>query len=379
MSDPTLTHIAWARTRLPQFRFSLADSAIAPPDLAPLGLPALDPTPAEGYAILDRLEAALGERYRAPGDRVQLCAGASEANAVVFGALLAAGDEALVELPGYEPHVMVPERFGARVRRLRRPLGAAPGAVATAVEAALTKATRLLVLSSPHNPSGALLEAADLEALDAIAERHHLWLLCDETFRDAAAGVALGTVAERGERWIATSSLTKSYGLGGLRVGWIAGAPAVLARCRAMQDLLSALPALPSLVLAELLLPHLDSLRERTHAILAANHTAWRAAAPRLTALTVPAVSRATTAWALLDGSGRGDAFAEFAAERFELGLAPGRFFGDPDGVRITLGALPDRFAASLQVLASALAAFGSPASVPPAGDRGGVAIPETR
>src|SRR5262249_7539757 len=158
------------------------------------------------------------------------------------------------------------------VRRFERPLGAEAEALAAAVERALGPATRMVVVSDLHNPSGVTMSEPEAAALGRLAERLGFWILCDETYRDAALSVPRGGAATGGERWISTSSLTKSYGLGGLRIGWVAAGPKALERCAVLQNALSVLPAEPSVGLALGLIPHLERLRDRAHAILTLNH-----------------------------------------------------------------------------------------------------------
>jgi len=364
MSRLGFHHIAWSKTEPARHRFDLADSSVATPDLAALGLPHQTSLPKDGYAhALPALERALAARVSAPGGRVLVTAGASEANACVCGGLLSAGDEVLVECPGYEPHRALVPLFGATLRRFTRARERAYAGFAPAVEASLSSATRLVVVSHLHNPSGVLLEEADVEVLDRLAERHDFHVLCDETFRDTAGG-RLCTLAGRGPRWVCTSSLTKSYGLGGLRIGWIAGNGEALERCAAAQNGLSVNPALPSVALALALAPHLDRLLERSHRLLAQNHARWSAFAERCRAAGGSAgfdpgvPSLGTTAWCLFSAEPGGDAFAEFASRRFDLALTPGRFFGEPRGVRVGLGSEPERFTGALAQLERALMEF---------------------
>src|SRR5258706_1110576 len=266
-----LEHLQWSRTAVARHAWNLADSAIAAPDLAALGMPHQAELPPDGYAAQEPLERALGARLRAPGGRVALAAGASEANVAVLASLLAPGDEVLIETPGYEPLRRVPEVLGARVRGFSRT--AVPGALAPAVERALGSATRLVVVSDLHNPSGVRLDAADATALAALARARGFHVLCDETFRDAAERPP-GTTAGIEPGWIATGSLTKVYGLGGLRLGWIAAAPAALEACEAGVNAFSVQPSLLSIDLAGRLVPHLDRLGAPTPGILAAHHQA---------------------------------------------------------------------------------------------------------
>jgi hypothetical protein len=365
MSRLDLHHLAWSKATPGRLGFDLADSGVATPDLAGLGLPHVTGLPPPADETPHRLERALGERLSAPGGRVLVTAGASEANAAALAGLLDPGDDVLAERPGYEPHRAVARLFGARVRTFTRPRALGFGGVAEAVEAELGPRTRLVVLTHLHNPSGAALGEADAEALDRLAERRDFRILCDETFRDAEAGPPIGTFASRSPRWVTTSSLTKVYGLSGLRIGWIAAAEGVLARCADAQNALSVIPATPSAALALALVPHLDTLRERAHRILRANHAGWAGWAARIAgagwgggALDTGVAPRGTTAWCLFRDEAGGDAFAEFTAAQFDLAVTPGRFFGDPRGVRIGLGSEPARFGRALVPLEQALESF---------------------
>jgi aspartate/methionine/tyrosine aminotransferase len=359
MPLPVLSHLSWSKAEVPRHRFNLAESAISAPDLEAMGLPHRGGLPATGYRLMETLERSLGERIGAPGSQVLITAGGSEANACVFGALLEPGQEVLVETPGYEPHREVPGIFGLPVRGFARPLEAGGRGLADAVEAALSPATRMVVISHLHNPSGLALAEADAAALDRLAASRGLWLLCDEIFRDATTA-PLGTFASLSPRWISTGSLTKIYGLGGLRIGWIAGSTEMRSRCAALQNALSVLPALPSVSLALELWPHLDALRARAHRILAENHARWAEFLGNGAAMRCPAQSLGTTAWCRFAGPSEGDAFSDFASQRFDLAVAPGRFFGEPAGFRVALGGEPASFRAALEVLNQAGREFGT-------------------
>jgi len=362
MPQPLDHHIMWARSEPHRHRHRLAESDVDPPDLEAMGLPCRLGLPRATEGLQSELERALAPKWGAPGGRVMLTAGGSEANAIVFGALLERGDEVLVESPGYEPHREVPRLFDLTVRRFERPLTGAP--IVAAIDRALSATTRMIVLTHPHNPSGAALAADDARALGELAERRGAWILCDEIFRDAIAGPR-GTVATLGARWIATSSLTKVYGLGSLRLGWIAADERVLARCGPVQNALSASPSIPSIALALELMPHLDVLRARSLALLDANRARWddllRAGVP----FDSPVHPQGTTAWALFPGPGEGVAFADFASRHASLAVTPGRFFGDRRGVRIGLGGEPPRCAAALAALREALVAFAAGGGIP--------------
>jgi hypothetical protein len=350
-------HLIWSKYEAGNHRLSLADSAIAAPDLEALGLPHAASLPRGHVAGLrGDLERMLGGRIGAPAGRVLVTAGASEANACVFAALLEPGDEALIESPGYQPHRTSPRTFGAAVRTFARPMDGKPGALAAAIESALGPRTRLVAVSDLHNPSGAALDAADIATLDALARRRGFRILCDETFRDADR-LPLGTLAGTSAAWVTTSSLTKSYGLGGLRIGWVAGDAPTLRACEDAQDAISVEGSHLSFALARALVPHLDTLRARTHQILSRNHARW-AEFERAHERFRGAPSRGTTMWRAFAADGEGDAFAAFAAKQEDLAIARGSFFGDARGIRLTLGIDPARYDPALDALGRASAAF---------------------
>jgi aspartate/methionine/tyrosine aminotransferase len=355
MSRPRFEHLAWSKAGHGRPGPSLADSAVAPPDLVALGVRApLGLTHPED--LLPALERALAARIGAPGGRVLVTAGASEANACVLAGLLEPGQEALVELPGYEPLRAAPAWLGRTMRTFARRRELGYGGVARAVEEALSPATRLVVLTDLHNPSGVPLADDEADALTDLAERRGLNVACDETFRDASSRPP-GTLAARSPRWVTTSTLTKAYGLGALRVGWIAGSPEVLERCAEAQNALSVEPSGPSLEWADALLPHLEWLRARARATLDANHARWRACVADLP-FDATVASQGTTTFVHFPGAAGGDAFAAFAEEHFGLRVVPGRFFGEPRGVRVALGAEPGACAAALDTFRSAVLAF---------------------
>jgi hypothetical protein len=365
MSRLELNHLAWSKRTPARLRHNLADSAVAAPDLESLGLPHRAVLPRAAVAVQRRLEEALGARLGAPGGRVLVTAGASEANAAAFAGLIAPGDGVLCERPGYEPHRAVCRLFGARLRTYTRPQERAFGGVAEAVRSALADDIRLVVVTDLHNPGGVALSEDDVVELERLAAARDFRILCDETFRDADEGRRCGTLAARGPHWVCTSTLTKSYGLGGLRIGWIAAGPDALARCADAQNALSVEPASPSLALALELAPHLDTLRARTHRILAVNRAAWAAflaatAGVASAGCDARVPSRGTTTWCSFAGTSDGDEFAAMCAGRFDLAVTPGGFFGDPRGVRIGMGSEPAAFAAALEPLRRALEAFAS-------------------
>ncbi|MFN7973759.1 MAG: pyridoxal phosphate-dependent aminotransferase [Acidobacteriota bacterium] len=352
------SHIAYAKTHYGRVRFDLADSAVPPAPLDALGLPSAAKIPKDGPGLLRRLEKALGKRVGAPGDRVVLVAGASEANAAVFAALVGPGDEVLVESPGYEPHRLAPGLFKAPLRFFARRRENAYRVEPSEIAASLTDRTRLVVITDLHNPSGQALSPEEAAAIGGLAERRGFHVLVDEAYRDADASRAIGAATAYGPRFVSTSSLTKSYGLGGLRIGWVAAGKEVLARVERAHNSLSSQVSILSAALAMELVPHLDRLRAAGHEALAKNHAAFAAFTAERPELAPVAPPRGTTAFSFLGPDGRGDRFAETCLDRYDVLLTPGRFFGEPGGLRFSIGGEPGEVAEALKVVGTAWRTF---------------------
>ncbi len=231
---PAAPYVAWARTR-PAPRYDLAAS-----DLLPVTAdewPAmLDPEPdaAVDPAALDvALGAAIAAHCGVPADHVVTAVGSSGANFLALASLLRPGDAVLVEDPGYAPlrgrGAAVRGRGDCPAAPVRARLRGRAGGLA----AAITPRTRLVVLTRPHNPTGAVIDGPTLEAIAEIAERARVHVLVDEVYLDTLGGASVSPAALVSERFISTSSLTKAYGLAGVRCGWALAAPGVAARMRA--------------------------------------------------------------------------------------------------------------------------------------------------
>lgn len=186
--------------------------------------------------------AELRERIAAhyPGataDHIEVTNGTSEANYMIALSQLRPGDDLAMEVPNYMQMPGVARSLGANVKtfRLRPDRGWEPDWAE--FEAAVTPKTRLLYLSNPNNPTGAILSE---EAMQRIAERCDetgTWLLADEVY--------LGAEIDRprtrsfwglGERVVVTSGLSKAYGIPGVRIGWLTAPPALAAGCWTQHD-----------------------------------------------------------------------------------------------------------------------------------------------
>lgn len=179
-------------------------------------------------AIAARCERRTGRACSA--ENVVVVPGAQAALFCVLQCLAGPGDEVIVAEPMYATYEAVAGASGARLVNvpLRSERGFHPDLDAMA--AAITPRTRLIWINSPHNPTGAVLDRDEIEAIAALCRRHDLWLLSDEVYEDSAFArphVSPWALAGMAERTVVVSSLSKSHAIPGFRLGWIIG-PAAL-------------------------------------------------------------------------------------------------------------------------------------------------------
>jgi aspartate/methionine/tyrosine aminotransferase len=187
-------------------------------------------------------------------DQVQVTNGGSEANYITAWNLVEPGDEVVIMVPNYMQTWGLARAFGGAVRAWPLVRGGASAKWAVDVERLaeiVTDRTKLIILCNPNNPTGARVEAGDLDRIAAIADRHGAWILSDEIYRGAELdGRETPSMWGRSERAIVTSGLSKAYGLPGLRIGWIAGPPTLVANLWSYHDYTTISPGALSDVLA---------------------------------------------------------------------------------------------------------------------------------
>ncbi|MFN6201573.1 MAG: pyridoxal phosphate-dependent aminotransferase [Acidobacteriota bacterium] len=227
----------------------------------------------EGYGPLKE---AIGARYGVSADHVVTAQGTSMANFLAMATIIEPGDEVLIEAPAYDPLLAAAGYVGADIRRFHRRLPNGYQIDPAEIEALLTRRTRLIVLTSPHNPSGATVRPEILARIGELAARVGAFILIDEVYRDILFEDAPPSAVHLGPHFVDTSSLTKSYGLSGLRCGWILCAPALAERMRRLNDLFGAVGSMPSDRLALAAFRQLPLLEARTRAIMEPNQRLMR-------------------------------------------------------------------------------------------------------
>jgi aspartate/methionine/tyrosine aminotransferase len=278
------------------------------------------------------LRAAIGAKEGVAPDCVVAADGASMANMLAMAALIAPGDEVLVEHPTYEPLLAVARFLGARITRFRRRPADGFALDPAHVARAASPATRLIVITNLHNPSGALAGEETLRQIGALGP----YVLVDEVYRDAAFDAAPRSAFHLGDNFVCTNSLTKVYGLSGLRCGWILAAPPLAEAMWRLNELFGVAQAHAAERLGCIALARLGEVAADTPALLARNRAlADRFFAARSEVACAP--MRGITAFPRLV---RGDpeALDERLRARYDTSIVPGRWFEMPDHFRIGVG-----------------------------------------
>lgn len=347
-------YMEWAKLRS-QARFNLASSGLASFPLA--GLPVrlqdleLSAPGSYGYAPLqNRLAARCGV---AP-ECVVAAAGTSMANHLAMAALLDPGDEVLIEHPSYTLLVDLAEYLGAKTVRFPRRFEENFRIEPRAIERAVTPRTRLIVITNLHNPSGVLTEEAALREVGELAQTVGARVLVDEVYLDAAFSRAPRSSFHLGANFIVTSSLTKVYGLSGLRCGWILAAPDLARRMWRLNDLFGVNAAHPAERLSVIALDHLSHIAAAARSLLEANRALLRSFIDSRSDLRVVWPEAGTMLFPRVR-SGSAEPFCQRLRENFDTSVVPGAFFEMPGHFRIGVGGETAMVAEGLNRLAAAL------------------------
>lgn len=296
-------------------------------------------------------------------ENVLVTTGGVEANCVAAWTLVEPGDEVVAMVPNYGQLPGLVRGLGARVLPWElRPDASGEGWVADLDELAdlVGPRTRMILLCTPNNPTGAILDEATLDGVAEVAERHGAWVLSDEIYAGAELdGSEAPSIWGRGERVIVTSSLSKAYGLPGLRLGWLVSAADAVEAFWTRHDYTTIGPSALSDRLAERVLrPECRAqLLERTRGRLRANWEvvrAWLATRPDLWTITPRA---GAMAWLRCGDGVDSGALAETLRVEHGLLLVPGEHFGRPGWIRIGFGAPTRSLELGLERLGEALGA----------------------
>jgi aspartate/methionine/tyrosine aminotransferase len=309
----------------------------------------------------ERLRADLAATYEgvAP-EQVLVTTGAIEANYLLVNTLLEAGDHVVSVFPAYQQLYSVAKAIGCDIslwnivddgRNFRFDLDA--------LEQLVTPKTKMILINTPNNPTGALLSNDELKHIYALAESVDAYVLSDEAYRwlDIPGGEPLADpMRNLGPRAISVGTFSKPFGLPGLRIGWLAATEEIVKACWSARDYVSLAPGGLSDFLASVALRQRDKIVKRNQDIMRQNldyAESWFAKHSELASWNVPRGGLLALVKYNVDLPS--DQVANTLAQDYSVMLAPGSTFGYEGHLRIGIGQTPTIFAEGLERTAQCL------------------------
>jgi len=346
-------YMHWAKFKKPvRYALTMSEVPHVRMDRFPLTLADLDMDGAS-HPRYAPLRERIGRRYAVPVEQVVAADGTSMANFLAMAALIEPGDEVLVENPTYEPMLGAASFLGATIRRFDRKPSDAFRLNPAVVEQAMSPATRLILITNLHNPSGALADEAELRAVGELAARNGARILVDEVYLDAAVPPRRSAV-HLGPEFVITNSLTKVYGLSGLRCGWILAEPALAERMWRVNDLFGVNQAHQAERLACIAFDYLDEINCENPQMLARNRAIWNEFVGGRDDIECAPAEHGVTVFPSWNG-GDTERLGVHLREHFDTAIVPGRWFEMPDHFRVGLGLPTADFEEGLSRLGQAL------------------------
>lgn len=355
--DAVSRYLAWAKLHS-NARFNLAASGVLDYPLAELPVRIDDleigGTGPYGYKpLMERLAAKSG----VPEECVVYTHGTSMANYIALTALVHRGDEVLVERPTYDPLLTILDYIGANMRRFERRAEKGFRLGLGELERNLTPDTRLVILCNLHNPSSALTDDNTMRQVGEMAAKVGARVLVDEVYLETLFDQPWRSALHLGPNFVITSSLTKAYGLSGIRCGWILAQPNLVQRMWQIVDFTYGSPVHPAELLAVIALDNLDRVRDRARTLLETNRVLVNEFLAGHADLDCELSRFGTTVFPRLKTGSAAD-FVTLLRKQFETSVVPGEFFEQPQHFRLGFCGSTETVRGGLERLSDALGVF---------------------
>ncbi len=362
---PPTRYLTWARRFYGKARFDLASSGIPAVPIVELGVPPASRL--DEPSGWPRLRRAIARYNDVPEEEAIAALGTGHALWLAYAALTRPGDEVLVEQPAYEPLLRAAQGVGARIRRFDRGGDRGFALDPDAILSAMSGVTRVVVLTSLHNPSGVRAGESALRTLARALEARGAYLVVDEVYAPFdgfvdPGGIFGASARKLGANVVTLGSLTKCYGLGPLRVGWMLAAADVVRRAEDALAATAVMLPLPHAHMALHAFERLPSLAARSRGILEGKRAVVEGWA-RENGFAFSAPGEGPFGLVTTAGSGELLPAVERAILNEGLLVAPGSFFGAPESVRVAWTAPFDALREGLARLSKVLVAASKRAS----------------
>jgi len=349
----TSSYMNWAKTSSVA-KYNLATSGLGNLKLRELRVSLDDLEITNGGYGYQPLVESIAKRYRVAAEEVVTAAGTTFANHLAMAALIKPGDEVLFEHPAYEPMLALTYYLGAKVKRFSRRFENGFGIALDELESLITPNTRLIVITNLHNPSGVLIADSEIKQIGELARRAGARVLIDEVYMETLFEESPRTSFHLGSEFVVTSSLTKAFGLSGLRCGWILAEPDLAKRMWLLNDLFASTPVHSGERLSVVAMQQLEEIGTRAKQLFDRNRQLINAfldtredlevVRPQFGTVMFPRVRR-----------GSSEELCRVLREKYETTVVPGRFFEMPVHFRIGIAGETSTLVEGLARLGKAL------------------------
>ncbi|HEY0724490.1 MAG TPA: aminotransferase class I/II-fold pyridoxal phosphate-dependent enzyme, partial [Pyrinomonadaceae bacterium] len=329
----TSSYMNWAKTSSVA-KYNLATSGLGNLKLSELRVSLDDLEITNGGYGYKPLVDAIAARYRVKPEEVVTAAGTTFANHLAIAALIKPGDEVLFEQPAYEPMLALTYYLGANVKRFTRRFENEFQVSLDELESLITSKTRLIVLTNLHNPSGVLIDDATIKHIGELARKVGARVLIDEVYMETLFEAAPRTSFHFGSEFVVTSSLTKAFGLSGLRCGWILAEPELAKRMWLLNDLFASTPVHSGERLSVVAMQQLEEIGARAKQLFDRNRELLNEFLDTREDLEVVRPEFGTVMFPRVRG-GSSEELCRLLREKYETSVVPGRFFEMPAHFRI--------------------------------------------
>jgi len=302
----------------------------------------------EPEGILD-LRREICRLYSAPTDPdlVFVTIGAIEANYLLLSTLLELGDRFIVQTPGYQQLSQVGIDLGATA--LLWHYKEDKGFDIQEFEVLLEQKPTLVMLNTPHNPTGYVFSPNEMRQIADLCLERGIFLLSDEVYRELG-DTLVPSMRDYSSQAVSIGSMSKSYGLAGLRVGWMVGPPEIIARCAAKRDYTSLCPPSIGQHLALTALRHRTKIWDRNRQLRKRNITLLENAFKKAPSLRWEKSEAGVVAWVSYSAEIPSEQLGWELHRRGVL-VAPGIFFGEEGHFRLGFGGNSCELEAGLAIL----------------------------
>jgi hypothetical protein len=347
-------YMHWAKTSS-RAKYNLALSDLRQFPLADLNVRYSDLglTGPGGYGFPPLVD-AIARKEKVAADCVVTTLGTSMANYIAMATLIEPGDEVVIEHPTYELLVSTLGYLGANVKRFRRRFEQKFLVDVDELRSAVGAKTKLIVLTNLHNPSSAFTDEPTLTRVGELASSVGAKVLVDEVYLDAFFSKQPRSAFHLGSQFVTTNSLTKVYGVSGLRCGWILAEPSLAQRMWRLIDLHYGAHAFIAEQLSVAVFSQLDKLSHRAQSLLRTNAEALRMFFEKRPDISAIPHDHGLVSFPRVHAENVGG-LCDVLRVKYETSIVNGKFFDMPRHVRIGLGSESTIFRQGLANLALAL------------------------